>query len=150
MTITRTEIDGLRDEGSWYEIGYATGDSLWPLARLRVEPMEGDADRRWEPSAPVAPSRVTVRLSASLVETSGQVVRLGGRLMLGPEGVHSWQFDSAVPFSANAWLDQCAGLMIHPLIGWAAGLLEALDNRLFPVVAESAISQAYADGLPDA
>lgn len=133
--IERTNVAGLRLEDGWYEIGYATGDAVWPVARVRVEPLATDDDRRWPPNAAVAPARVTVRLSASLIDGKGQVLKVGGRLLLGPESIHSWSFDAGVPFDARAWLDGCAAAVVAPLLAWAGGMVQAGEHRLLPAAA---------------
>jgi len=120
--MNRTEALGLRAD----EIAYATGDEAWPLARLRVTPMDAEQeDRLHQPNASPVPERVVVRLSASLIDEDGAVLRIGGRLLLGPESVHSWQFNADVPFDPTAWLDECAERVISDLIRQARGISAA-------------------------
>jgi len=125
--MTRTDAPGLRAD----EIAYATGDETWPLARVRVTPEAAQQDERLhQPNADPVDLRVVARLSASLINAEGAVERVGGKLLLGPESVHSWQFDADVPFDAPAWLDRCAERMINDLIRQARGIAAAADAGL--------------------
>lgn len=104
---------GLRGD----EIAYATGDETWPTARVRVTPEDAaEAERLHQPNVAPMPLRVAVRLSASLIDAEGAVERVAGRLLLGPESVHCYQFDAATPFAPEAWIDQCAALVIGELL----------------------------------
>lgn len=117
---------GLRSGDGWHEAAYATGETDWPLARVRITPIAADQDDRLhQPNADPVPPRVQVRLSASLIDADGAVERIAGKLLLGPEGVHSWQFHADVPFDPAAWLDSCAGIMISDLIRQARGIAAA-------------------------
>jgi len=118
----RTEAPGLRA----HEIAYATGDETWPLARVRVTPVETEeAERIAEPNAPPMPTRIVVCISASLIDDEGAVEREAGKLLLGPETIHSWQFDADAPFDPAAWLDECAERVIADLLRQARGISAA-------------------------
>ncbi len=65
-------------------------------------------------------------MSASLVDAEGQVVRLGDRLLLGPETTHSWQFDGDANFVPDVWMDSCAKRVVTDLIRQARGIAAAL------------------------
>jgi|GEM_PF-1504396 len=108
------------------EIAYLTGDAKWPLARLRVTPVETDeAARINEPNAPPMPARIVVCLSGSLIDDSGTVERIAGKLLLGPESRHTMQFDADAPFDPDAWIDECAEQVISDLIRQARGICAA-------------------------
>lgn len=122
---------GLQIADGWHEIAYATGDADWPLARVRVTPIAADQDdRQHQPNADPVPPRVQVRLSASMIDDEGAVKRIAGKLLLGPEGVHSWQFDADAAFDPAAWLDECAARVISDLIRQARGIAAASSAGL--------------------
>ena len=133
MTITRLETHpGLTSGPGWSELAYATGSADWPVARLRVVPFVADEIPRFlQPNAPTVPGRVAVRLSASLVDADGQVIRIGGRLLVGSESPHTNQFEAGV-FDAAAWLDGCATAVIEQLLRQAAGMAAAHAAGLLP------------------
>ncbi|MCU0946820.1 MAG: hypothetical protein MUF47_01000 [Porphyrobacter sp.] len=117
---------GLSSRDSFTEIAYSTGDADWPRARVRVTPMAADQDDRLhQPNAAPVPPRIEVRLSASLIDEAGSVERIAGKLLLGPESVHSWQFDAGAAFEADAWLDSCAARVIEDLLKQARGISAA-------------------------
>lgn len=130
----RTEIPNLRDEGTWYEIGYATGDEAYPLARVRVKPVKHEADPTLTeaPLGQVAPSRIVAAIRASLVDEEGAVLTVGGALLIGDEIAPSWQFDGGHAFDAVAWLDAAAAKAITATINKARALSAAAANRLLP------------------
>lgn len=122
---------GLTSGEGWREVAFETGDAEWPLARFRVTPIDADqGDRLHQPNADPVPPRIAVRLSASLIDAEGSVERIGGKLLLGPEGVHSWQFDADAPFNPAAWLHDCAVRVITDLIRQARGIAAAADAGL--------------------
>lgn len=122
---------GLRSGDDFTEIAYATGDADWPRARVRVTPIAADQDDRLhQPNAAPVPPRIAVRLSASLIDEAGSVERIAGKLLLGPEGVHSWQFDAGAAFDPGAWLDDCAARVISSLLRQARGIAAAADAGL--------------------
>jgi len=113
---------GLRPD----EIAYETGDATWPTARVRITPMDAaQEDRFHEPNGEPLPLRIVARFSASLIDEAGSVERIAGKLLLGPEGVHSWQFDADVPFDPDAWKDECAERVISELLRQARGISAA-------------------------
>ncbi len=117
---------GLSSGEGWNELAYETGHDDWPLARLRVTPIGDDeAERIHQPNAEPVQGRVTVRLSASLIDDEGAVERINGKLLLGPESIHAWQFDADAEFDPAAWLDACAEKVIFDLIRQARGLSAA-------------------------
>ena len=117
---------GLTSGDGFTEIAFATGDQAWPTARVRVTPQQADQDNRLhQPNAAPVPPRIEVRLSASLIDEAGSVERIAGKLLLGPESVHSWQFDAGAPFDADAWLDSCAARVIEDLLKQARGISAA-------------------------
>jgi len=122
---------GLQVGEGWYELAYATGDDTWPVARLRVTPVHASEEGRvHHPNADPMPSRVHVRLSASLIDSEGQVERIAGKLLLGPECIHSWQFEADTEFTPATWLDECAERVILDLIRQARGIAAATDAGL--------------------
>lgn len=134
MTVARlADHPGLSGGPGWHEIGFATGDNRWPVARVRVTPeIEPDAERLHMPNAPPAPQRLAVRLSASLVDEAGQVLRIAGRLLIGPESCHAYQFETDAAFDAAAWIDQCAAITIGHLLRQAGGLANAASAGILP------------------
>jgi len=117
---------GLNSGDGFTEIAYSTGDANWPTARVRLTPIAPDQDDRLhQPNAAPVPPRIAVRLSASLIDEAGAVERIAGKLLLGPEGVHSWQFEADVAFDPAAWLDGCAARVISDLIRQARGISAA-------------------------
>lgn len=126
-----TNHPGLSSGQGWHEVAYATGDADWPLARVRVTPLATDQDDRvHRPNANPVPPRVQVRLSASLIDAEGAVERIGSMLLLGPESVHSWQFDADATFDPAAWLDRCATAVISDLLRQARGIAAAANAGL--------------------
>lgn len=124
---------GLQSGLGWTEYAYDTGDAVWPVARVRVTPELADQDQRlYAPSGAPVPQRVAVLMSASLVDAQGQVRTIAGRLLLGPEMRHSYQFVTDAPFDPIAWLDAVAAATIAPLIRLANGLTAALAAGLLP------------------
>ncbi|MCX9146628.1 hypothetical protein [Erythrobacter sp. WG] len=122
---------GLARSDTWHEIAYETGEPDWPLARVRITPVVSDTeDRLHQPNAPAVPARVEVRISASLIDTEGAVERIAGRLLLGPETSHAWQFHADTPFDPAAWLDACAARVISDIIRQARGISAAADAGL--------------------
>lgn len=108
------------------EIAYATDDADFPAARVRVTPQAPkQADRVHQPNAAPAPVRVEIIISASLIDAAGDVLRVAGKLLLGPESVHSYQFDADAPFDPAAWIDGCAALVIGELLKQARGISAA-------------------------
>lgn len=128
----RIAVAGLRAEATWHEIGYSTGDALWPLARVRVTPEDVQDERLHQPNAPPLPAAIAARLSASLVDDAGQVLQIGGRCLLGRESIHRLQFDADAALDAVGWLDSCAGLVIEELLRWARGMQAAAVAGLLP------------------
>ena len=121
----------LQSGEGWHELAFATGDTDWPTARVRITPIAADQEgRRHDPNAAPVPSRVQVQMSASLIDEEGQVERIGGRLLLGPESIHTRQFDADVEFDPAAWLDSCAERMINDLIRQSRGIVAAHDAGL--------------------
>ncbi|MFA5989675.1 MAG: hypothetical protein WC803_08730 [Sphingomonas sp.] len=117
---------GLSSGDGWRELAYDTGDADWPRARLRITPLVVDQDDRLhKPNADPVPPRVQVRMSASLIDGEGVVERIVGRILLGPESIHSWQFDADAEFDAEAWLNECAARVISDLIRLARGISAA-------------------------
>lgn len=129
-----TRIDdhpGLRSGDNWRELAFATDDADWPTARVRITSMApDDAERIHQPNAAPVPGRITVRLSASLIDEAGSVERIGGKLLLGPETTHSWQFDADVAFDPAAWIDERAARVIADLIRQARGIAAAANAGL--------------------
>lgn len=122
---------GLASGEGWRDLAYHTGEADWPLARVRITPIAADQDDRiHQPNAAPVPPRIAVRLSASLIDEAGAVRRISGKLLLGPESVHSWQFDADAAFDPAAWLDDCAGRVISDLIRQARGIAAAADAGL--------------------
>lgn len=138
MSIARLEnYPGLSTGPGFIELAYSTGNEDWPVARVRVTPETSDGGPRLhQPNAPVLPGRVVVVMSASLVDPNGQVLTIGGRLLVGAESRHARQFDAQAAFSAAAWVDSCAATMIAPLIRVAEGMAEADAAGLLPALAE--------------
>ena len=126
----RAEVEGLRTASDWHEIGYATGDADLPLARVRVVPIADQEDRAMTPNAPVAPPRLRIRMSVSLVDPNGTVRRVAGQLLVGPECSHSLQFDAAADPDLPGWVDRCAALQIGQAVRWARGMINAADLGL--------------------
>lgn len=133
MSITRLETyPGLSSGANFAEHAYSTDVEAWPVARLRLTPeLADDGVRVHQPNAPTLPQRVAVRISASLVDEAGQVMRIGGRLLVGPESVHGYQFDAG-EFDPVAWLDGRAAVVIAPLLRQAAGMAAADAAGLLP------------------
>lgn len=131
MTLARTDIPGLasfadRETAGYFEIGYATGAADFPLLRLRVRPVRDDDRERVSPIiGTIAPPRVRVLVSASLVSPSGAVLSVGGGLLVGVEEGHSYQFDSGAPFDVAAWLDGLAARLADDMLPWARGIATA-------------------------
>ena len=122
---------GLQSGDGWYEIACSTGDSDWPTARVRITPIAADQEGRlYKPNAAPVPPRVQVQMSASLIDAEGQVERIGGRLLLGPESIHTRQFDADVEFDPATWLDSCAERMINDLIRQSRGIKAAHEAGL--------------------
>jgi hypothetical protein len=108
---------GLASGDGWHEIAFATGDANFPTARVRVTPQAPEqAERKHQPNAVPVPVRVEARLSASLIDEAGSVVRVAGKLLLGPEEIHSWQFNKDAAFDPVAWIDHCAARVIADLL----------------------------------
>lgn len=127
------EHPGLASGEGWHELAFATGEDDWPTARVRVTPVGADQEARLhQPNAAPVPPRVEVRLSASLIDAKGAVERIGGRLLLGPESIHAWQFDAGAAFDPAAWLDDCAARVITDLIRQARGISAAAAAGLLP------------------
>jgi hypothetical protein len=117
---------GLASGEGWHEIAFATGDADFPTARVRVTPQTPEqAERLHQPNAAPVPVRVEAILSASLIDAAGDVLRVGGKLLLGPESVHSYQFDADAPFDPAAWIDGCAALVVGELLKQARGISAA-------------------------
>lgn len=117
------------------EIGFETGNETYPLARVRVVPVDLVDERQGELTGIAAPSVVAVRLSASLVDDDGAVEMISGRLLVGPEAVHSWQFDNqTAAFDPQAWIDSCAEPMIESLLHKASVLSLAANAGLITQV----------------
>lgn len=122
---------GLAKGEGWYELAFATGEADWPTARVRITPRAAEQEgRQHAPNAAPVPPRVEVLLSASLIDAEGAVQRIAGRLLLGPESVHAWQFDAAVPFDPAAWLDASAARVVSDLIRQARGISAAAEAGL--------------------
>lgn len=122
---------GLSSGKGWRELAYATGDATWPKARVRVTPEQSDeAERFHQPNAAPVPLRIVVRISASLIDDAGAVQRIGGKLLLGAECIHSWQFEADTEFHPDAWLDECAARVIFDLIRQARGISAAANAGL--------------------
>ena len=128
---------GLQSGPGWTEYAYDTDDAVWPVARVRVTPQLADQEQRQHaPNGSPVPQRVAVLMSASLVDGQGQVLTIAGRLLLGPETPHSYQFVTDAPFDPVAWLDTVAAATIAPLIRLANGLTAALAAGLLPELPE--------------
>lgn len=140
MTIARLESHpGLSSGADFTDFAYSTGNESWAVARVRVTPeLADEGPRRHEPNAPTLPGRVAVRMSASLVDEAGQVVTIGGRLLVGPESVHGYQFDADAAFDPVEWLDSRAATVIAPLLRQAAGMAAANAAGLLPALADPA------------
>lgn len=124
---------GLTSGPGFTEFAYATGSTAWPVARVRVRPvLSAAAPREYPPNAPTLPQRVEVLMSASLVDAAGQVLAIGGLLLVGPETRHTRQFDADAPFDPAAWLDGAAAQVIAPLIRLAEGMAAAAAAGLLP------------------
>jgi hypothetical protein len=140
MTIARLQSHpGLTSGSGFTEVAYDTGheEAALSTARVRITPeIAADAPRLYQPNAPVLPSQVVVVMSASLIDAAGQVLTIGGRLLLGAESRHSRQFDAAAPFDPVAWLDGCAATMIEQLLRLAEGLAAADAAGLLPPLPE--------------
>lgn len=122
---------GLQSGEGWYELAYATGEADWATARVRITPVAAEQeDRVHTPNAVPMPPRVQVRMSASLIDVEGQVERISGRLLLGQESIHSWQFHADVAFDPTSWLDGCAEVMISDLIRQSRGIKAASEAGL--------------------
>lgn len=136
MTIARLETHpGLTSGAGFTEVAYSTGNDDWPVARVRVTPEAADdLPRLHQPNAPTLPPRVTVRLSASLVDEAGQVMTIGGRLLVGPESIHSYQFDADAAFDPAEWLDGRVAVLVTPLLRQAVGMAAANAAGLLPAV----------------
>lgn len=130
--IERTTIPNLSNSGDTREIGYATGDDDFPLARARFVALPDMDAREFIPNAPVAPARIRALLSVSLVDENGAVLRVAGRLLVGPESKPSHQFDSDVPFDPEGWRDEVAEPQIAHVVRWAKGLSAAAAAGLLP------------------
>lgn len=122
---------GLTRGDGWYEIAYATGDAEWPFARVRITPVVVDQDERiHQPNADPVPPRVEIRASASLIDEEGRVERIAGKLLLGQETTHSWQFHANVEFDPTSWLDKCSERIIEDLLKQARGIKIAVEEGL--------------------
>lgn len=137
MSITRLETHpGLSAGTTFTEVAYATGNATWPTARVRITPILEDPEPRvHEPNAPAVPRRVAVRFSASLVDAEGQVIRIGGQLLLGFETTPTYQFETNMAFEPIAFVDAGAAITILPLLRQARDLTIAHAAGLLPPMA---------------
>lgn len=112
------------------ERGYATGDADWPLARARLTPVQDDPAIAAAVNGPVAPRQIVMQISVSLVDADGQVLAIGGRLLVQEATRHSWAFGGPQALDAEAWLAGCIAGEIGRLLGAAADLAAANDLGL--------------------
>lgn len=138
MTAVRLDDHpGLTAGAGWHEVAFSTGNATWPVARVRVTPIVAMQEAGLHrPNGPVMPPRVEVAVQASLVDEAGQVLRINGRLLVGPETRHSRQFDVVGEFNPLAWLDGAAGSVIEALLRWADGMASAAAGGLLPALPE--------------
>lgn len=142
MTIQRLATHpGLLAGPGFTEVAYHTGhaDPALSTARVRITPLLAEGGPRLhQPNTPALPPKVDVRLSASLVDAEGQVIRIGGRLLLGEETTRSYQFETDAPFDPVAWLDSEVATLIPPLLRQARDMMIAYTAGLLPPLPEPA------------
>ncbi|MBD2842715.1 hypothetical protein [Erythrobacter rubeus] len=82
------------------------------------------------PNAEPIQPRIEIRLSASLIDAGGGVLKIGDQLILGEESIHTRQFDAEDTFDSDAWIDECAERVIADLLRQARGIAAAEKNGL--------------------
>ena len=119
--IEQTEIPGLGAN----ERGYTTGNEDWPLARVRLTPVQADPAISASVNGPVATSQIVMQVSVSLVDDEGQVLTVGGRLLVRDASRHSWMPGGATPFNPTEWLDGIIAGEIERIVAVASDLSAA-------------------------
>jgi hypothetical protein len=76
-------------------------------------------------NGPVVTAQIVMEVSASLVGADGQVLRIGGRLLVQEASRHSWAFGGPVPLDVDAWRAGVVAGEVTRLIGAARDLAAA-------------------------
>jgi len=108
----------------YFEQAYDAGDNL--VARVRFKPVQVDAPESSQTiEGPVVPTSLAVKCSSSLVDASGQVIKIAGRYLVRDPAGESWQFDSGDTLDAEVWKDEMAARSIDELLRARTALLAA-------------------------
>ncbi len=149
--IAQTEVPGLADN----ERGYSTGAEDWPLARVRLTPVQDDPAIAAQVNGPVVPRQIVVQISVSLIDDDGQVRGIGGRLLVQEASRFSWALGGPAALDVESWLHGVIETEIGRLISAArdlqaasaAGLLVPPDITPAPTATPLTVSTAAAAAM---
>ena len=134
---------GLKKTDAYFERAYSTGSGAFPTARVRFMPRHLESAIARDVKGSAAPMAVSLAVSISLVDTEGQVIDVGGHLLVNDASSHSWQASGGDALDAEAWLLWIVENDLPQVISWAAMISSAASIGLLmsPVKSHSTIPQ---------
>lgn len=120
-----TTFPGLATGTDFFERAYATGAADWPTARVRFTPRQIDPGIAPSVNVPPATISICVAVSIALVDSAGQVIRVGPWALVADAAAHSWQAAGGDAFEPEPWLLAIVRADLPPVLVWAAGVTAA-------------------------